>query len=55
MIYLNQKPQFVKFSQNDWLANIDRLSCETFSELSSKEMGFLNPIFPFFSEGEGAV
>ena len=22
---------------------------------SSKEMGFLNPIFPFFSEGEGAV
>ena len=23
--------------------------------ISSKEMGFLNPNFPFFSEGEGAV
>ena len=23
--------------------------------MSSKEMGFLNPNFPFFSEGEGAV
>ena len=43
------------FSAEPALWKLYFCSCEKQKRMSSKEMGFLNPIFPFFGESEGAV